>query len=396
MTPFFPQHKLRNRKCPDPSDFTSSEEDAPPPKVVTRTRHKAGTADWNSHANDQSSNDESSQSREPDRLNAIEASLKVMADHNRQLMAQNSALIEKVADLQQNVAIMQEKSRSGSIITKVEPLSARLPKKVVAKILDHHYVDFRDLLDQAEEEDEPEQTPLGMDSLGNQVILKHKAHAKPRKSISWSDWGVAWSRFISILSPTAQDHTFVEKLSQHYEVVYGLMKSGCRWRQYDEKFRKLVETDPEVSFGSIHLDLFQAARSPDKVPHKPQPLCLKFNSVAGCVLQACKYAHVCRICSLPHPAFRCSRRFQSFPGTHYGRDNRSRSGYASRSEGEPFSSSLGKGPHNPHFGGHMHKSEPSFLFGRGQVQPPSSAQSFPPRASKKFHQWQPRVQGPRF
>ena len=131
---------------------------------------------------------------------------------------------------------MQEKSKS--IITKVEPLSARLPKKVVAKILDHHYVDFRDLLDQAEEEDEPEQTPLGMDSLGNQVILKHKAHAKPRKSISWSDWGVAWSRFISILSPTAQDHTFVEKLSQHYEVVYGLMKSGCRWRQYDEKFRK--------------------------------------------------------------------------------------------------------------------------------------------------------------
>ena len=220
-------------------------------------------------------------------------------------MEQNKLLKAEMADLKRVVS--KNGNPVGRVITKVEPVAARLSPKIIEKIKEHKYVNFVELLEGPEEPEETNQT-LSSDGRGNSIIFQSKHNKTSKKFLSFQEWGVAWSRFIGILTEDSPDRSLTANLSQHYEVVFGLMKSGGDWQKYDKKFRKLVETDPEVTFGSLHFDLYQAAKSAVKTPSGKKPICYQFNSRRGCSLFYCSFSHSCSRCSLPHPAHQCPHR----------------------------------------------------------------------------------------
>ena len=102
------------------------------------------------------------------------------------------------------------------------------------------------------------------------------------------------------------DSRLTSKLCKHYEVVFNLMKNGHNWRDYDEGFRRKVETEKDVNFGCIHFELYFAAQSQVFSQRlKPVQKCLNFNSPKGCYWTACKYLHSCSKCNKPHSVLQC-------------------------------------------------------------------------------------------
>ena len=288
--------------------------------IVIRRRKRGGSAQWGDAEDVRPDVTIAGQDRarpeEHDRFVAIEASLGALAERNDRLLSQNESLQEQVADMREQLA-SRRAEESGSVITKVLPVSALVPQKAIEKIRENKYVDFRELLQKKDAEESLQ--PLSKDAEGNEILIRRKAAKPPSRLISWSDWGVAFSRFGAILAEWRGDSSLPAKLGRHYETVYGLMKSGGKWRDYDERFRRLMETDIEVQFGSLHFDLYQDART----PVNPSParsatkICLQFNSVRGCHWSPCKFVHICTLCSKPHPAFQCySRQHQQSSGQY--------------------------------------------------------------------------------
>ena len=377
---FFLQPKRRrSRRNRQSSSSDSSSEDERPQAVINRKRPRGGEAEWGT---DDALSDRSrgvqpvvhapgNQHLQQDRFGAIEASLSVLVEQNDSLLEQNQSLQRQVSALEEKVACRSHEG-IGAVITKVIPVSARVPVKTAEKIRDRKYVDFRDMF---ERDTEDQLQSISKDSEGNEILVRRKAAIK-RKSLSFTEWGIAWSRFSAILSEGNTEVSLVAKLSQHYEVVHGLMKSGGRWREYDERFRRLMETDEDVVFGSVHFDLYQEARTPvstgrDGQGRQGQEVCLKFNSLAGCNLVRCKFSHICTSCSRYHPYHQCPSRQPFQPS-------------GSRPAGRPFTQ---RGSFAP-------RSEQVFAFGRGQ----SFRGSRPSSAGSGYGSFSrpPRPQGPRF
>ena len=111
--------------------------------VIIRRRKRAGSAQWGD-AGDVGpdvmiAGQARAQPGEHDRFAAIEASLGALAERNDRLLSQNEALQEQVADMREQLA-SRRAEESGSVITKVLPVSALVPQKAIEKfnkILSH-------------------------------------------------------------------------------------------------------------------------------------------------------------------------------------------------------------------------------------------------------------------
>ena len=240
------------------------------------------------------------------RMVALEASVSAFADQNDKLYEQNQMLLDQMAGLQRRLADGPGSS-SGNVITKVTPFTANISAKTIEKIKEGKFVEFRKLLDSPEDEDSTSRT-LSTDGRGNSLVFKSKQVKNKKKRLSFTEWSLAWSRFRGVLESVPGGDNLPARLSQHFETIHGLLKSGADWQTYDRKFRKLVETDEDIVFGSVHFDLYRAASKSD-VSTDSGPRCFKFNSPRGCAFVHCKFNHSCLTCGLPHPVFQCPRRF---------------------------------------------------------------------------------------
>ena len=242
------------------------------------------------------------------RFNMLESTLERMSEFNSRLLAQHSTLMEKLESLEEKVAMKDRETamlgQKSKVITSITPSSAQLSEKIVSSIKEFKYVDFRLLLDNDEVEDQSH--VLALDGEGNSLVLQHKEKKIKKKTISWTDWGVAWSKYIGILTSESGDSMLTSKLGKHYEVVYGLMKNGHKWREYDEGFRKKVESEDDVVFGSIHFELYFAAQMQALSKGvSNRGFCFAFNSFKGCRYSSCRFYHGCFKCQKSHSIIQC-------------------------------------------------------------------------------------------
>ena len=322
------------------------------------------------------------------RMVALEASVSAFADQNDKLYEQNQMLLDQMAGLQRRLADGPGSS-SGNVITKVTPFTANISAKTIEKIKEGKFVEFRKLLDSPEDEDSTSRT-LSTDGRGNSLVFKSKQVKNKKKRLSFTEWSLAWSRFRGVLESVPGGDNLPARLSQHFETIHGLLKSGADWQTYDRKFRKLVETDEDVVFGSVHFDLYQAA-SKSEVSTDSGRKCYKFNSPRGCALFHCKFNHSCLTCGLPHPVFRCPRRFSL--------DRRGASSQLGRSVTSSAVSqkaSMGFGREQASSSFPQLPSSSQQVSSSRQFAAPQPPRPFLPRNGQNFNPRPFRPQGPRF
>ena len=328
------------------------------------------------------------ESHDHDRLRSIESSLGALAACNDRLLSQNEALQQQVAHLESTMANAPA-GATGHVITQVRSVQSRVPSKIAEKIKEGKYIDFRDLLNTKEDANLNHSHTISTDNAGNQLVFKQAQSKIYKQEISWRDWGIAWSRFLAILTQASDDPSLAANLSHHFEVVNSLMQSGHNWRGYDEEFRKLVESDPIVKFGCLHFDLYQSAHI--HLPNTSRPsgatlvrrFCYDYNSPAGCRRKWCKYSHSCSLCFQRHSALHCfsHKDSQARPNASFG----VKDSLPSKDPQHSFGHSIGD----------SQPRRPNASFGRGQPRQASRGSfrgagqfsSFPSRA---------RFQGPHF
>jgi hypothetical protein len=146
--------------------------------------------------------------------------------------------------------------------------------------------------------------------------------------VTFGQWTAANARIIAELVESGQlvscrpDGSLdVSRLQSYLRLnahVGELLDAGYDWKvvlSYDEDMRvaqhdRQCDWDtPDLRLVTKHMtapkNLRQAeakAKPQQRLTSSGQPLCGSFNSANGCKRQACKYAHVCRICEGRHPA----------------------------------------------------------------------------------------------
>ena len=111
------------------------------------------------------------------------------------------------------------------------------------------------------------------------------------------------------------------------------MKQGGDWAGYDRHFRKLRETNSNILWGTMVLDLqlHYSRHNYQRVSHTKQhnsfsnkrpDYCYRYNTQGQiCKIPACRYKHICNICKGTHPSYTCTLRLHGrasivSPGAH--------------------------------------------------------------------------------
>ena len=154
----------------------------------------------------------------------------------------------------------------------------------------------------------------------NQPQLTLEPYHTPKKVTNISQWLTAFNTFVSIYSvKCSQD---APKLMKYCEVVRDLANKSGDWIFYDEQFRYLRQSSPELyPWDQIHWELWLRAmtkfgaklqsftgsdrttprgRFRTSAPPFPRGTCLSFHSGRQC--RGCRYVHVCLKCGAKHPA----------------------------------------------------------------------------------------------
>ena len=157
----------------------------------------------------------------------------------------------------------------------------------------------------------------------NQPQLTLEPYQTPKKVTNISQWLTAFNTFVSIYSvKRSQD---APKLMKYCEVVRGLANKSGDWIFYDEQFRYLRQSSPELyPWDQIHWELWLRAMTNFRVksqsftgsdrttprgrfrtstPPFPRGTCWSFHSGRHC--RGCQYEHVCFKCGVKHPATQC-------------------------------------------------------------------------------------------
>ena len=138
-------------------------------------------------------------------------------------------------------------------------LGARVNDKVKAKIWANEYVDFGALLSVAppREKFALSMTSVNGDSSG-QPQLTLEPFLTPKKVTNINQWLTAFTTFVSIYAEKASDDA--PKLMKYCEVVRDLSFKSGDWLFYDEQFRYLRQSFPELyPWDQIHWELWLRA-----------------------------------------------------------------------------------------------------------------------------------------
>ena len=205
-------------------------------------------------------------------------------------------------------------------------LGARVNDKVKAKIWANEYVDFGALLSVAppREKFALSMTSVNGDSSGQPQLTLEPFHT-PKKVTNINQWLTAFNTFVSIYAEKASDDA--PKLMKYCEVVRDLSFKSGDWLFYDEQFRYLRQSFPELyPWDQIHWELWLRAMTNSNFRSKPQSsynsdrnskgrfrassgfpkgTCWAFQAGKQC--GGCQYEHICYKCGAKHPATQCSR-----------------------------------------------------------------------------------------
>ena len=195
--------------------------------------------------------------------------------------------------------------------------------KIKAKIWANEYIDFGALLSVAPPREKFALSMVFSGGAVNQPQLTLEPYQTPKKVTNISQWLTAFNTFVSIYSvKCSQD---APKLMKYCEVVRDLANKSGDWIFYDEQFRYLRQSSPELyPWDQIHWELWLRAmtnfgaksqsftgsdgttplgRFRTSTPPFPRGTCWSFHSGRHC--RGCQYEHVCFKCGAKHPATQC-------------------------------------------------------------------------------------------
>ena len=206
-------------------------------------------------------------------------------------------------------------------------LAARVNSKTKAKIWAQQYIDLGSLLSIAPSNNS---YSLSLKSTNRNSSATPKLclepNDKPRRIFNINQWLTAFNIFVSVY--TERFNQAAPKLMKYCETVRDISAKGGDWRYYDEQFRFLRESDPNLfPWDHIHWELwFQtmiSARNisqkavansdrdkpPNRVPQQfPKGTCWAFHGGKTC--SGCKFEHVCFKCGSRHPASQCPTQYR--------------------------------------------------------------------------------------
>jgi len=201
------------------------------------------------------------------------------------------------------------------------PLGSRVTSKIKAKIWAHEYVDFGALLATTPQN---EKFSLSLTS-GATASAEPKLTLEPaqpvKKVTTIHQWLTAFHTFTAIY--TVKFPTATPQLMKYCEIVRDLAAKPGDWLFYDEQFRYLRQSGPDMyPWDGIHWELwlkaatnFRASKPTSYTAEKfgartrsqnsfPRGTCWSFQSGRYC--KGCQYEHVCFKCGGKHPGSQCS------------------------------------------------------------------------------------------
>ena len=162
------------------------------------------------------------------------------------------------------------------------------------------------------------QVTIGTSSEGgpNFTILES---AGKGSNLSSTEWMAAFDIYMAVY---LQQHMgALQGLSAHKSIMMNLMSTGADWREYDSRYRLLVQKGL-LNWGQHHSALLNAAML--KMLSKPQGqrltktqapaerslripkgYCLNFHKKSHCDRPNCPYNHECPKCKKEHPLAKC-------------------------------------------------------------------------------------------
>ncbi|CAH3178880.1 unnamed protein product, partial [Porites evermanni] len=137
-------------------------------------------------------------------------------------------------------------------------LGSRVTAKIKAKIWANEYIDFGALLSVAPPREKFALSMVFSGGAVNQPQLTLEPYQTPKKVTNISQWLTAFNTFVSIYSvKCSQD---APKLMKYCEVVRDLANKSGDWIFYDEQFRYLRQSSPELyPWDQIHWELWLRA-----------------------------------------------------------------------------------------------------------------------------------------
>jgi len=203
------------------------------------------------------------------------------------------------------------------------PLGYHVDDKVKSKIWSNQYVDYKVLLPGHYD------TQYGIQLVTNQSgtqSLKFTPTTDAHPITNIDKWATAHNTF---------SYIFIQKfphaapaLLKYAEIIRDLARrfGPAAFQFYDENFRALRQSNPDLPFEVPHHELWMRAATMKTVPKNntspntnqpfrpsaqgyqvPRGFCYAFNKPnTHCKTPSCPYKHMCPTCNQPHPKFKCS------------------------------------------------------------------------------------------
>ena len=193
------------------------------------------------------------------------------------------------------------------------PLAAHLPNRVKDRIWANSYISMATLLPSYECDSDDESK------------LKDRTKRHKATLLTISDFSTAFQIFIAAMSEKNPEHT--AGLLKHLATLQNMARSygPDAWREYDFRFRQLMQHDGTMQWGHTHLEIYSEASltgirakyqaSSSTRQHQPttsnQPFrantCWQFQRTGSCPRASCRFGdtHHCYTCRGPHPTSQC-------------------------------------------------------------------------------------------
>ncbi len=198
------------------------------------------------------------------------------------------------------------------------------------KIFADKFIDFGSLLSKQMSNDENPEITIARDATGA-VILKEKE--KTFKINSFDQWSKAFTIFVAVYTSKSPD--CAPALMEYWGNVKELATVGGNWLLYDERFRKLKAEHRQMSWKTIHTEIWTQCTSiartnftkkdsfsrPFRNKGIPKGFCFPFHRGRDCPApshEKCHFSHQCPLCNKgKHPSSKCrsTRTSQSSPAS---------------------------------------------------------------------------------
>jgi len=203
------------------------------------------------------------------------------------------------------------------------PLGNRLSDKIKNKIWANEFVDFSQLMQPSQQEKFSLSITNYNTSSSSQPKLAIEPTRSAKKLTHINQWLTAFHTFCAIY--TVRHEKEAPGLMKYAETVRDLAAKPGDWLFYDEQFRYLRQSDPDMyPWDGIHWELWlKAATSSSLRSGKqtqftlgkfgsrtrpaetfPRGTCWLFQGGKHC--KGCQYQHICFKCGDKHPASQCS------------------------------------------------------------------------------------------